>query len=209
MGRRLAVWGLPGLLYLSFFAWYTSFAGPLTPDEIESYLARMEANGIPAEGIATLRAFMESDTGGDFLMLNAIDLRDAPRRIGEVGPDETSQQVLDRYMAHMYPELFRRACHPVFFGPAVARVMDLEGITGAEDWTHGGLVRYRSRRDLLEIASNPAFHGPHEYKIAAMEKTIAYPVEPMLNLGEPRLLLGLLLLVIAMALELLTGRRSA
>ena len=60
-------------------------------------------------------------------------------------------------------------------------------------------MRYRSRRDLMEIATNPAFQGSHEFKIAAMNKTIAFPIDPWFHLGDPRLLLALLFLVIGLA----------
>jgi hypothetical protein len=188
------------LLFVAFTAWYTSWGGPLTPEEIERYLGIMRERGRTSEEIAPLRAFLESDTGDDFVMVNLIHLREPPERIEGVGPDETAEDVLGRYMEHMWPELLRRACHPVAFGLAAAPALDLWGIEGAEEWTQAGLMRYRSRRDLLEIATNPAFQGPHEFKIASMHKTIAFPADPWGQLGDPRLVLGLVLAVIALAL---------
>jgi hypothetical protein len=70
------------------------------------------------------------------------------------------------------------------------------------------LFRYRSRRALLEIITNPAFGGKHEFKTAALEKTIAYPMEPQLYLGDPRLLLGLILLALTALIDgLLLSRK--
>ena len=34
----------------------------------------------------------------------------------------------------------------------MADAVDLQGIQGASHWEQAGLVRYRSRRDILEIA---------------------------------------------------------
>jgi hypothetical protein len=79
--------------------------------------------------------------------------------------------------------------------------MDLEGIEGAENWDQAALFRYRSRRALLEIVTNPAFSGKHHFKTAALDKTIAYPIETTLYLGDPRLLLGLILLAITALLD--------
>ena len=73
-------------------------------------------------------------------------------------------------------------------------IRDSIGVEGVDVWDMGGLVRYRSRRDFLEIVTDPAFSGKHHFKAAALEKTIAFPVEPDFNLGDPRLLLGLLIL---------------
>ncbi len=204
MPRAATIWTLTVLLYVSFYTWYTGFGGPLSPEEIEMYLDRIEqGDDADPERIERLRTFLEEDTGNDFIMVNAILMRDKPLREEGVRPDETSQEVLNRYMAYMWPALLKRACHPVLMGQAIAPAMDVWGIENAEHWTTAGLMRYRSRRDLMEIAATPEFNGPHVFKIAAMEKTVAFPVETVINLGDPRLLLGLLLFGIAAGLHLL------
>ena len=194
MPRAATVWFLAALLYATFYGWYTGLAGPLSTEEIDMYLERIEEGSEgDAERLERMRTFMEEDTGKDFIMVNAILMRDQPLRQEGVGPDETSQEVLDRYMEYMWPALLQRACHPVLMGRAVAPAMDVWGIENAERWTTAGLMRYRSRRDLMEIAATPEFNGPHFFKIAAMEKTIAFPVETVFTLADPRLLLALLL----------------
>ena len=80
------------------------------------------------------------------------------------------------------------------------------GVDGVDVWDMGGLVRYRSRRDFLEIVTDAAFSGKHHFKAAALEKTIAFPVEPDFNLGDPRLLIGLFILSFT---ALLDARRSS
>ena len=204
MPRAATIWTLTAFSYAIFYTWYTGFGGPLSPEEIEMYLERIEqGDDADPERQERLRTFLEEDTGSDFVMVNAILMRDEPLREEGVRADETSQEVLNRYMAYMWPALLKRACHPVLLGQAVAPAMDVWGIENAERWTTAGLMRYRSRRDLMEIAATPEFNGPHVFKIAAMEKTIAFPVETQLNLGDPRLLLGLLLFSVAASLHLL------
>ena len=110
---------------------------------------------------------------------------------------------MDVYVEHIFPALFARASHPVIAGDAIFTAMDIVGIEGAESWDSAGLVRYRSKRDLLEIASNPAFGEKHDYKVAALEKTIAFPITTRMNLGDPRLILGLLTII-----GVLLARRS-
>ncbi len=44
----------------------------------------------------------------------------------------------------------------------------------------------------MEIIMNPAMLGPYEVKLAALDKTIAYPIAADLYLGHARLLLGLI-----------------
>ena len=105
-------------------------------------------------------------------------------------------------MAFMFPELLSRACHPILNGSAAAPALDLMNAAGMERWTAGAGMRYRSRRDLLDIATNPDFDGAHAFKVAAMRKTIAFPIDPWLQLGDPRLVLGLLLAVVGCARRL-------
>jgi hypothetical protein len=142
-------------------------------------------------------------------MVNVIEMRNPPTQIEGVAPGDTASEVMGRYMEYMYPALFSRACHPVLYGEAAAAALDVWGIEGAERWTTAGMMRYRSRRDMLDIASNPAFQGPHEFKLAAMNKTIAFPVDPWFHLGDPRLVLGLLGLVIGLLVHGFEGHRRA
>lgn len=204
------LWALLILLYVAFFSWYTSFGGPLSEAEIEHYLSLMDANGqaTDPEARARLKYFMETDSGDDFVMINVIDLYETPLQIAGVEPGESSPEVLGKYMAYMYPALFARASHPVLFGTAANEAMDLMNADGMSHWTQGAGMRYRSRRDLLEIASNPAFSGSHEFKVAAMRKTIAFPVDPWFQLGDPRLILALFLGLLGFALSWLISSRQ-
>jgi len=156
-------------------------------------LSEQQDPGASAEDRARIRAFMEEDTGDDFVMINVIHLYDEPLQIEGVESDDTTDEVLAKYMEYMFPAMLSRASHPVFQGSAVSTAMDIMNADGMESWTAGAGVRYRSRRDLLEIGTNPAFEGRHEFKVAAMAKTIAFPVDPFNYLGDPRLILALLL----------------
>ena len=207
MTRAKLTWAVLGVLYVSFFSWYTSCGGPLSEEEVEHYLAIMKERN-PDRGPeieAIMRGFLESDTGDDFVMLNIIDMHETPLQVEGVEPGETSDEVLAKYMEYMIPALFARACHPVFYGRAAAAAPEMFGIEGARNWTVGAGMRYRSRRDLMEIATNPAFQGRHEFKIAAMRKTIAFPVDPWFQLGDPRLLLALVFLVIGLGVGRIWG----
>lgn len=209
MIRPRTAWLALLIVWLAFFGWYTSFEGPLTPEEVATALKRAEASDAAPEDIAKMREFLESDTGDDFVMVNLIETNDPPPKMEGVPDDATAQDLMDRYMEHMYPELFARASHPVLLGSATAPALDIWGIEGAERWTLVGMMRYRSRRDMLEIAGNPDFQGPHEFKIAAMNKTIAFPADPWGHAGDPRMLLALLLTILGLANSLRWAKRHA
>ena len=181
--------------YVIFWLWYTPLGGPLTANEIDQYVATLEARNADKAAIKQLRAFAENDDGGSFIMVNALDLKDTLEPLSGMPADSAADDVMDVYVEHIFPALFVRASHPVIAGDAIFTAMDIVGIEGAESWDSAGLVRYRSKRDLLEIASNPAFGEKHDYKVAALEKTIAFPITTRMNLGDPRLILGLLTII--------------
>ncbi len=209
MGTRIT-WAVLVVLYVIFFSWYTSFGGPLTDEEVAYYVALVESSD-PApspERIARMRKFLEEDTGDDFVMFNVIDMYDTPLQVEGVEPGETSEEVAAKYMDYMWPELLSRASHPVIFGEAANTAMDLMNAEGMEEWTGGLGMRYRSRRDLLEIAGNSDFADSHVFKVAAMRKTIAFPIDPWQSLGDPRFILLLIFLVIGLTVSWLGERRK-
>ncbi|HCG95045.1 MAG TPA: hypothetical protein DEX20_05400 [Halieaceae bacterium] len=206
MTARMKIWFLPALFFALFLFWYTPTGGPLSDVEIDNFIVKMEENGSSREAIAMIRQFGEEDTGKHFIMINNIDYNETPGNVVGAAPGENAQQLMDRYTGHMIPAMLSRGSHPVMMGPAAYRSMDVIGVEGVEIWDMGGLVRYRSRRDFLEIVTDPAFSGKHHFKAAALEKTIAFPVEPDFNLGDPRLLIGLLLLALT---ALADARRSS
>ena len=203
MTRTRWIWLILLGIYGVFFSWYTSFGGPLTDEEIARYTEFFENREPPLspDRMALIRKFMEEDTGDDFVMVNVIDMYETPLQVEGVEPGETSDEVLGKYMEFMYPALFARASHPVLYGQAANSAMDIMNAEGMGEWTTSAGMRYRSRRDMLEITVNPAFSGSHEFKVAAMRKTIAFPIDPWIQLGDPRLVLALLLGLIGCGLS--------
>jgi hypothetical protein len=89
-------------------------------------------------------------------------------------------------MEQLLPALVAKASYPASFGAALGGSVNVVGVDNAETSGHG---RCRSRRDLLEIVTNPKFRGPSSFKVAALGNTIAYPIQMPLYPGDPRLLL--------------------
>ena len=205
----MKIWISLLVIYAGFFLWYTDIGGKLDKEEIEFFLEKLEehtsANSADPETYNSqknlIKRFMEEDTGRQFLMVNNIDMDDDPEDVEGAEPGESAERLLDRYMEHMYAQLLKRACHPVFAGNAVHPSMDLVGIEGAEIWDRAALMRYKSRRAFMEVVTHPNMGSKHAFKVAAMEKTIAYPVETVLYLGDPRFLLALILIILGLFLQ--------
>jgi hypothetical protein len=200
----VVVWGL-------FFSWYTSFGGPLTNKEIELYMDRM-ANSEPTPGpdqLEQMRQFMEEDTGDDFVMINIGDLYATPLLIEGVEPGQSTEEVMTKYLAYVFPALLPRASHPVLVGMASSRAFELINAEGLEKWGNGLAMRYRSRRDFMEFLTDPRMAPAHKFKVAASRSAIAFPADPWYQLTDPRLLLGLFLGLIGCALSWRLASRRA
>jgi len=148
------VWLVLLALYVAFFCWYTSFGGPLTAEEIARYeaVAEMAGGGDPARTAAWLK-FVRTDTGDDFAMISAVDLRDRPTPVARSPPGASSETVLEAYTEPFFNQIVPLAAHPVLLGRAASPAIDLWGLDGASDWSQGVVVRWRSRRDFMEFAN--------------------------------------------------------
>ena len=93
MTTRAKLWLVPALLYAAFFFWYTDFKGPLTDEEIETFVATLSANGAPADRIAFVERFMREDSGRQFLMVNNLDMNEDPPQVEGAGPGELLSDV--------------------------------------------------------------------------------------------------------------------
>lgn len=208
----MKTWLTLGALYFSFYFWYTDVGGKLSQDEVQAFIAKHEQNlvnsGVPLDSeefqrrVDFLRGFMEEDTGKQFIMVNSIEMNRNPVDVDGANPGESSDQLMARYMEHMWPNLLKRACHPIFFGESISKTMDIVGIEGAEIWDQAALMRYKSRRAFVEIATHPDMQDRHKFKTASLEKTIAYPVEPFGYYSDLRIIIGMLLLIAGLLIQL-------
>ena len=206
MNNSMKIWISLLVIYAGFFLWYTDMGGKLDEEEIEFFLEKLEENASVNSDdsrtqISRIKRFMEEDTGRQFLMVNNIDINENPEDVEGAEPGESAESLLDRYMEHMYSQLIKRACHPIFAGYAIHPSMDLVGIEGAEIWDQAALMRYKSRRAFMEVVTHPNMLSKHDFKVAALEKTIAYPVETALYLSDPRFLLALILIILGLFLQ--------
>ena len=116
--------------------------------------------------------------------------------------------MLEGYTRPFMRALFLRAGHPAFFGRAAGGYLEAWNVAPDPGWSVGAAIRYRSRRDLIELVNDPRFAGDHAFKQAAIESTFAFPTSPGLVVLGPRVWVGLLLALLA-ALAQLALRRAA
>jgi hypothetical protein len=193
----LWIWGVALLVYGVFRLWYDNWRGPLSEEEVAGYLEKLEMRSeLEPSRLAVVREFLESDDGKEFYMVNLIKTHQEPVPVPGTSEQRPGPEVLKGYTDHFMPALFRRAGHPAFAGPAAGGYLEQWGVEQNPGWTFSGVIRYRSRRDMIELATDPKFEPAHAYKLAAMANTLAFPVTARLFVG-PRVWVGLVVCLAA------------
>ena len=118
-----------------------------------------------------------------------------------------SAEALAEYTNFVFPYLIKRGSYPLYSGTAILDSMEKWGIENAEEWTSGALVRYRSRRVMLEMATDSTFEQFHDAKIAAIEKTFAFPTTADISMGNLSLTVFFILLSLSLGMQLLINRK--
>jgi hypothetical protein len=179
----------------------------LTDAEVDALLAEMQTRaGKPVgtgEESPLLKQFRElaaSDDGREYVMVNLLKFR-AKALYPEgssFGDDPLAAK--DRYNRAIIPLLLKYGGHPVFLGQVQGRFIHQDA---AEDWDQVGMVRYRSRRDMLRMAVEIAGLGVEIHKWASLEKTQVFPVKPLIHLNFIRGTVAVLLFMTAMLMSLM------
>ena len=189
------VWILVFALYLAFWSWYVGFRAKIRPDEVEATMQLVREQGFGTDKQRqALRRFLSEDDGRDFVMVNLLHLRE---------PRSASREKLQTYQNIFLGQLLRKAGHPVFMARASSANLENLACEAADDWTAAAMVRYRSRRDLMEMLPGTVGSEHHGLKLAALDKTFAFPAGRWFMFGGPRLSVGLVLLCGALVAELL------
>jgi hypothetical protein len=171
-------------VYILFLLWYYGFRRPLSKDEVESYVSILEKrSGNYSEAV---RKFCLEDDGKQFFMVNMTKYFDKPQYKNGNGGASTSREANMRYVRNTVPMLLKRACHPYgLFKP----VVNLSGISRDEiAWDGISVVRYRSRRDFLNMVTSSRWFAGYGDKAAALQSNpnfpsrglLAFPVIPIL-----------------------------
>jgi hypothetical protein len=175
------------ILFTVFSVWYGGNGKPLTQEEGALLIAQLRASYPDSEsGLAdNLEEMIAKDDGKEFYAVNLEQLK--------VG-DEA--RAADRaYARAIFPQLIKRAGHPVFISERAGLML---GEYGTEV-DRIGVIRYRSLRDLINMAKDPAL-TPHSHrKFDALEHTEVFITRPTITFLHVRLTLALLLILLGWA----------
>jgi hypothetical protein len=102
--------------------------------------------------------------------------------------------MMRRYSDPFVRRLISRGGHPGMVGRKVGPYVDAWRVEPDPGWSIFGLMRYRSRRDMIRMASDPLFREVHPYKLLGIPTTFSFPTQRQVSLyASPRLTVALVL----------------
>lgn len=193
------IWGGALAIYALFRAWYDNWRGALTPDEIGVYLKKLDGRtDTPPEEVEALRRFIEADDGRDFVMFNIVKATLTPVVDPVSGAMVPGVSLLQRYARQFMPVLLANGGHPAIVRRKIGDYLDSWQTEPDPGWTIIGLMRCRSRRDMMNLIIDPRFEAAHPDKLAGTLATFSFPTSPMMGVYiGPRLWLALVLALAA------------
>lgn len=197
----LWIWAAAGLVYLAFIGWYQNWRGKVRPQEVEAFFARARARGADAHNdLEILQAFLAADDGREFFMVNLVKVAPGDVPDPDTGEPVSGRAMLARYTGPFMRRLFQHGGHPALAARKVGGYVDAWNTTPDPGWSIVGYMRYRSRRDLMELAGDERFSTIHRFKIAGTAQTYSFPTQPLiLTLAGPRIWVALVLALAASA----------
>jgi hypothetical protein len=185
------------LVYVVFRLWYDGLRKPLTAEEVEEYARLFEERASAGNEVdlAVMRKFLEEDDGKEFIMMNLLQYNPSPMKHPDTGRNEQAEAILQEYFRPFMGQMIRRAGHPVIAGRAVGGYLDAWNTPPDPGWHGAGLIRYRSRRDIVELSlANAQFQDLHKYKVAALKQTVSFPTQTQMSLyASPRVTVAMVL----------------
>lgn len=176
--KKTAYFFVPLLaVLLGFFVWHTPTGGPLTDAEIAEFMATQSATGGDAwTNEEAFEDFLRSDDGRPFVMINLMEFRDtAVYPKGHVSDTElTGAEAGALYGQSVLPQLLKRGSYPVARATRHNTIINSVG-ERAGDFQSFAMVRYRSRRDLIDMLGSEGFRAAKVHKWASLENTLVAP----------------------------------
>ncbi|MFT7220649.1 MAG: hypothetical protein ACI8Z1_002268 [Candidatus Azotimanducaceae bacterium] len=197
------IWILVPVIYGAFSLWYFNWRGPISSSEVDAFMSSFnESKGSKHTDAEVFRRFLEEDDGGEFVMLNLVKLHEGDVEHPKTGEKMPASRVIGEYFGPFALSLLKRGGHPVFQARTIGGNIDSWNADDNVDFGVTAMMRYKSRRDLVELVVEPFFSDAHLYKLAAIHRTISYPTHTMLSTSlRPPVAVFLVLMLIASILQ--------
>lgn len=193
----------------AFYVWHTPFGGPLTDAEIDAFMESQEKLVGPSwANEEAFEAFLRNDDGRPFVMINLIEYRETAKYPdgSALDADITGKEAAALYGQTVLPQLLLRGGYPVARAERYNTIINSVGQSAGE-FESFAMVRYRSRRDLINMIGSDAFRAANDHKWASLENTLVAPSENVFALKYIGLVPWLLFAGIGVVLTMMIRER--
>ena len=176
-----------GSLFLAFSTWYGGNGKALTPEEGAELLGQLRASYADTTGNESgfadnIEGMITKDDGKEFYAVNLEQLKSG----------EQAREADRAYGRVVFPLLLKRGGHPVFVSYREGLMLGDYG----SDVDRVAVVRYRSLRDLINMAKDPAMIAGSHHKFDALDHTEVFITRPAITFVHVRLTVALILLLV-------------
>ena len=183
-------------LYVAFLSWYDGWwMDPLTAIEVDSLAEKLVAQGAGLDRLEKLREMGKEDDGEEFFMLNLNRYEYA-----EGEPQQGVPADYQKYGQVVILMILKNAGHPIFSGdfpPDFVAAGELEN----GDWHEIILVRYRSRRDFLNMITSDEFLKIAQHRSGGIQYAEVTPTRAGINMATPRFFVFAFLAILAWLID--------
>lgn len=152
-----------GAICVALLFWYEWSAKTLSPSEVDDYMAIIERQTQVPGGrhdLPALREFLEKDDGNPVYTVNMYKFHDTANYPEGSSYGGTGEQAYDRFRKVMVPLMIKRGSHPIYGSNWVDPL--------SSRWNRIVIVRYRSRRDLVDLFATDEFADASLHKWASL-----------------------------------------
>jgi hypothetical protein len=167
---------------------------PMTNNEVDEYINKINLlSHIPGgqHDIEELKKFLYADDGGSFYTINLYKYHETAQYMTTDLAKTSGVEAYDKFSKVMVSLLLQNYSYPIF----ASNWLDLS----EKGWDRIVIVKYRSRRDMANIFSDPKFSMASKDKWASIEKHDRFVVKA-LHLPEMYVLLIFLFCILFTAL---------
>ncbi|SVB58948.1 uncharacterized protein METZ01_LOCUS211802 [marine metagenome] len=189
-------------LYLAFLSWYNGWGmEPLTAGEVDSLVGKVVAQGADPDQLKNLRQMAKGDDGEEFFMLN-LNRYD----YAEGEPQQGVPADYQKYGQVVIQMILKNAGHPIFSGefPDFLVAGELENA----NWHEIILVRYRSRRDFLNMVTSDEYLKIAQHRSGGIQYAEVAPTRAGINLVTPRFVVFAFMAILALLIDTVIRRKS-
>lgn len=190
-------------VFLILTTWYGGKARPINAEEGAALILDLTENYRDApeserEFIENMKLMIQNDDGREFYAVNLERLKQG----------ELAERADAAYARAVFPSLFRRGGHPVFVSRRAGLMLGDYG----NEVDRVVVVRYRSLRDLIDMANAPAVVAGSRHKFASLDHTEVFITRPYVSFMQVRIMVAMVLIILGIlgwyAIGVVTKARS-